>query len=115
MDNATAEYAFVTAFFSYDATVPTGDSSSMMSPAAFISPDQGTFTEQRSLAGSDYGGQRIQSAGMASTNGLSVDTAQKEVQATIDALWKQIMGPVLGYCEVCTLLLHFNVRVNTSA
>lgn len=100
MDNATAEYTFATAFFSYDATIPTGESSgSMMSPAAFLSPDRRTFTEQRSMAGSDYGGQRVRSAGMVSANGLPIDAGQKEAQATVDAIWKQIMDPVLGYCE----------------
>jgi vacuolar protein sorting-associated protein 52 len=99
MDNATAEYSFVTAFFTYDATIPTSDS--IISPPAFLSPDQGIFTEQQSMVGSDYGGQRVRSAGMTSANGLSADTIQKEAQATIDALWKQIMSPVLGYCEVC--------------
>jgi hypothetical protein len=119
MDNATAEYTFVTAFFSYDATVPTSESSSaLMSPTAFLPPDRGTFTEQRSMIGSDYGGQRVRSAGMASTNGLPVDVTQKEAQATVDALWKQIMDPVLGYCEVCPslhLLRHINLGLDICA
>ena len=70
MDNATAEYTFVKAFFSYDAAVPTGElSSSVASPTAFLSPDQGIFTEQQSVVGSDYGDQRVRSAGMPSANG----------------------------------------------
>jgi len=100
MDNATAEYTFLTAFFSYDAIVPTGESSSaMLSPTAFLSPDRGTFTEQRSMVGSDYGGQRVRSAGIASANGLPIDATQKDAQATVDSMWKQIMDPVLAYCE----------------
>lgn len=109
MDNTTAEYTFVNAFFSVDPNVPTGESSSSIaSPIALLSPDRGTFTGQGSMAGSDYGGQRVQSAGMTS---LPNSIAQKEAQATVDALWKQIMDPVLGYCEVCTPLLYSNVRV----
>ena len=115
MDNATAEYTFVTAFFSYDAIGPTSESNSAtLSPTAFLSPDRGTFIERRSTVGSDYGGQRVRSAGMDSANGLPVNATQKEAQATVDALWKQIMDPVLAYCEVCPflhLLLHLNATL----
>jgi hypothetical protein len=112
MDNATAEYTFVKAFFSSDSTVPTDEpSTSVTSPSELLSPDQGAFTEQQSMVGSDYGAQPVRSASTASANGFSVDATQKDAQATVDALWKQIMDPVLGYSEVCLplrLLLHFN-------
>lgn len=104
MDNATAEYTFVTAFFSYDAVIPTDESSNATSPTAFLSPDRGIFTEQRSMVGSDYGGHHVRSAGTTNASGLPVDETQKEAQATVDALWKQIMDPVLAYCEVCPFL-----------
>lgn len=114
MDNATAEYTFVKSFFSYDSTVPISESSTAVtSPSELFSPDQGAFTEQRSMVGSDHGGQPVRSAGMASANEFSVDATQKEVQATADALWKQIMDPVLGYSEVCRPL-HLSHRRFTS-
>lgn len=28
----------------------------------------------------------------------------KEAQSAIETIWKQVMDPVLGYCEVCGLL-----------
>ncbi|KAG6903492.1 hypothetical protein C0995_005515 [Termitomyces sp. Mi166 len=92
MDNATAEYTFVKTFFSVDASLPMKESSNSMLSPPLWSPDRATFADQRSVAGSDYGGQRVVSAGI--VNALNtVETASKEEQAVTDALWKQIMDP----------------------
>lgn len=102
MDNATAEYTFVKMFFSPKVILPTEDSdNSLLSPTLLLSPDRGGFLEQRSISGSDYGGQRNRSASITGNTDFSVDAARKEAQATLDTIWKQIMDPVLGYCEVC--------------
>ncbi|KAG6880364.1 hypothetical protein C0992_007775 [Termitomyces sp. T32_za158] len=101
MDNATSEYTFVKTFFSVEPSLPTKESSnSMLSPLSLRSPDRATFAE-RSMSGSDYGGgggQRSVSAGITGAL-LAAETANKEEQATTDALWKQVMDPVTTYCE----------------
>lgn len=101
MDNATAEYTFVKMFFSPVGALPVEDSdNSLLSPTFLLSPDRGGFLEQRSISGSDYGGQRNRSASITANTDFSVDAARKEAQATLDTIWKQIVDPVLGYCEV---------------
>ncbi|KAI0750654.1 vacuolar sorting protein [Daedaleopsis nitida] len=105
MDNATAEYAFVTAFFSTEPRPPPNkDSSSIMSPP-ILSPTRGEFDEFRSNPGSDIGSDgvsprpRIVSiTSVMGTAGLDQQAANEE-QAALNALWKQIMDPVLDYCQ----------------
>ncbi|RDB22540.1 Vacuolar protein sorting-associated protein 52 A [Hypsizygus marmoreus] len=99
MDNATAEYTFVTAFFSVQTSLPTEESNnSLLSPTTLLSPDRATFADHRSITGSDYGGQRHISTSISSAI-AAAESARKEEQAACDAIWKQIMDPVLGYCE----------------
>ncbi|KAG6911232.1 hypothetical protein DXG01_003099 [Tephrocybe rancida] len=93
MDNATAEYTFLKAFFSVEASIPTEESAtSMLSPPSLQSPDRATFTDHRSMSGSDYGGQRVAPASILSAL-TAAETTRKEEQAGTDALWKQIMDP----------------------
>ena len=107
MDNATAEYAFVTSFFANEPrpALQSKDSTSMMSPP-ILSPTRGEFDEVRSSPGSDFGSeavsprQRVLSiTSVIGATGLDAPTP-KEEQATLNALWKQIMDPVLDYCQV---------------
>ncbi|GLB33953.1 putative vps52 / Sac2 family protein [Lyophyllum shimeji] len=99
MDNATAEYSFVKTFFSSTASLPTEDSkNSLLSPTSVLSPDRATFADNRSVAESDYGTPRVGSASIMSAL-AAAETARKEDRATSDAIWKQIMDPVLTYCE----------------
>ncbi|KAF8897678.1 vacuolar sorting protein [Infundibulicybe gibba] len=99
MDNATAEYTFLRAFFSVEPFMPSEDSkSSLLSPTGLLSPDRGSFTERRSSVGSDYGeprGMPVQPNRSSSSSMIS----SKEERVTIDALWKQILDPVLEYCQ----------------
>ncbi|KAG5716678.1 Vacuolar protein sorting-associated protein 52 like protein [Termitomyces sp. T112] len=98
LDNATSEYTFVKTFFSVEASLPTKESSNSILSPSLQSPDRATFADQRSVAESDYGGQRVVSPGI--VNSLSAaETASKEEQAGTDALWKQVMDPVMTYCE----------------
>jgi hypothetical protein len=99
MDNATAEYTFVTTFFSVDALMsPEEPENALLSPG-LLSPDG---RERRmSVAGSEHGGRRNRAASVVSASGMqSLATAVKEEQASSDAIWKQIMDPVLDYTQV---------------
>ncbi|KAJ7068419.1 vacuolar sorting protein [Mycena amicta] len=109
MDNATAEYAFVAAFFGSEALADstaqdaeTDMDNALLSPA-LLSPRGGE--RRTSAAGSERGvGHRhrassVVSAGASGTQLQALATALKEEQASADAIWKQIMDPVLEYTQ----------------
>ncbi|KAG5635635.1 hypothetical protein H0H81_010569 [Sphagnurus paluster] len=99
MDNATAEYTFVKAFFSFETTLNTQESTqATLSPTSLLSPDRATFADHRSVSGSDYGGQQSRPASIVDTI-AAAEASKKEEKANFDAIWKQIMDPVLVYCE----------------
>jgi hypothetical protein len=117
MDNVTAEYSFVTSFFSQEA--PTLSLSFkehndlMLSPTTTV---KGGFDERRSTIKSEIGGHMSRARSDSTAN--SVYTPQganvKTERAPLDAIWKQIMDPVLEYCQVCnaespsdTTYIHF--------
>ncbi|KAJ3789445.1 vacuolar sorting protein [Lentinula aff. detonsa] len=95
MDNATAEYTFVKTFFTIDSTIPALDSQkSLLSPSSLLSP-----MERQSNAGSDYGGRsRVESASFAGALDSATNAAREE-QANVDAIWRQVFDPVLGYVQ----------------
>ncbi|KAL1694430.1 Sac2 family-domain-containing protein [Schizophyllum commune] len=97
MDNATAEYTFISSFFINEPlqTVASPDSSSLFSPT-LLSPTQ----EHASFGGSELGEKR-RTASVSSFNMTtpSFATAMKEDQAAADSIWKQVMDPVLEYCQ----------------
>ncbi|KAF7332020.1 Vacuolar sorting protein [Mycena kentingensis (nom. inval.)] len=111
MDNATAEYAFVSTFFASEPlSGPDTDGeldNAIMSPT-LLSPDP---RQARRLSGaaSDRGGaghrQRassVISAGAAGTSSAQMQAlaaAVKEEQASADATWKQILDPVIEYTQ----------------
>ncbi|EPT03684.1 hypothetical protein FOMPIDRAFT_1035291 [Fomitopsis schrenkii] len=107
MDNASAEYTFVTSFFCREPHTPIHQrqtSGSIRSPTSLLSPTDGNSEDGHSVVGSDYGSpsrQRINSIGSIMTlteiNGATKDT--KEEQIALNAVWKQIMDPVLDYCQ----------------
>ena len=115
MDNATAEYAFITAFFANEPRPPPSskDPSSVMSPP-ILSPTRTDFDEPRSNPGSDFGGSESVSPRQRLISITSVmgavgldQQSQKEEQAALNALWKQVMHPVLDYCQVlCPLTFN---------
>ncbi|KZT74276.1 Vps52-domain-containing protein [Daedalea quercina L-15889] len=107
MDNASAEYTFVTTFF---CTEPRPfmhqkhSSGSIRSPTSLLSPTDGNSEDGHSVVGSDYGAsprQRITSIGsiMALTDAKDPTKDPKEEQTALNAVWKQIMDPVLEYCQ----------------
>ena len=108
MDNATAEYAFITSFFSNETPGPRPDPVSPAPPAvqSVVSPDGSSFFRIQSPSGSDFGQQQQppSSALSTTTPGLggfmSFVAKSKEDQAVIGTIWKQIMDPVMDYCTV---------------
>ncbi|KAJ7178990.1 vacuolar sorting protein [Mycena filopes] len=100
MDNATAEYAFVTTFFAVDPMSPLeADNNNAMFSPGLLSPGGGE--RRMSVAGSERGGAgRGRSASIVSASGLqSLAAAVKEEQASADSVWKQVMDPVLEYTQ----------------
>lgn len=106
MDNATAEYAFIVAFFRSESFAPPPameTNSALFSPTAtLLSPDVG-FDDRKSNAGSEivthvsrpFGGNEHGSRDVTALPGL-MDKAER---VPLDAIWKQILDPVLEYCK----------------
>lgn len=108
MDNATAEYAFITAFFAIDHSPPvsTKPSDSSIRSPSLLSPTSGEFDETRSNLGSEIGSafrQRVSSINSVMSAGIP-EVSAKEEQAALNAVWKQVMDPVLAYCQVSAQL-----------
>jgi hypothetical protein len=105
MDNAAAEYSFITAFFASELESPTvssprEDTSSFLSPSALLSPIKDGFVERLSNAGSDFGEHMAADNATEETGSDSRRIAKKEEQAFFDTTWKQVLDPVLEYCQV---------------
>ncbi|TFK92227.1 Vps52-domain-containing protein [Polyporus arcularius HHB13444] len=107
MDNATAEYAFITAFFANEPRPPLlskDSSNSIMSPP-ILSPTKEAFDEPRSNPGSDFGSESVSPRRRVTSitgvmNAATQDQqSHKEEQASLHAIWKQVMDPVLDYCQ----------------
>ena len=108
MDNATAEYAFVTSFFSIESIVPPSKSTtdSLFSPTAMLSPTKDVFDDRRSVSVSEIGDQipRPPADSMASiSNAIKSNATLKAERAPLDTIWKHIIDPILEYCQVCIL------------
>lgn len=106
MDNATAEYAFIAAFFRSESFAPPPameTNSAIFSPTAtLLSPDVG-FDDRRSTAGSEIG-THVSRPFSGNGHGPRDVTARpgfmdKTERAPLDAIWKQILDPVLEYCK----------------
>jgi hypothetical protein len=115
MDNATAEYAFIIAFFRSEPIAPLlvnePDSALFSPPATLLSADRG-FDDRRSNAGSEIGthvSRSFRSNGKEPRNATARPSLMdKAERAPLDAIWKQILDPVLEYCKVRHL---FSVRI----
>ncbi|KAG2369588.1 vacuolar sorting protein [Suillus spraguei] len=103
MDNATAEYAFIATFFRSESFAPppaVETNSALFSPTAtLLSPD----FDGRSNAGSEIG-MHVSRPFSGNGNGPRDLIAQpshmdKAERAPLDAIWKQILDPVLEYCK----------------
>lgn len=99
MDNATAEYNFVTTFFKLSQT-----NEPMLAPRkdSLLSPDNVEFADRMSAAASERGGVARSRAGSIispQADGAFSKNAKNEHTALV-AIWKQIFDPVLQYTEV---------------
>jgi hypothetical protein len=96
MDNATAEYTFIKSFFSAEKSIPSQDSlNAIFSPNALLSPE-----ERQSVSGSDYGGRSRSNSVTIPSSPSTTTLAGKDEQATLDAIWKQVLDPVMEYVQV---------------
>ncbi|KXN83742.1 hypothetical protein AN958_00885 [Leucoagaricus sp. SymC.cos] len=100
MDNTTAEYTFLSAFFNVaPLIINVNTNKPIQAPRASLSPEQSAFLELRSSNTLDHGVHRVASAGSTTFSDLAATPSSKEEQATYDSLWKQIFDPVLEYCK----------------
>jgi vacuolar protein sorting-associated protein 52 len=102
MDNATAEYSFVSSFFAPETS--TSPFSSKEKTNSLLSPVDGGFDEQYSLIGQET----VRHTSKAYTDSIvnttpKQSTVVKTERVPLDAIWKQIMDPVLEYCRVCSI------------
>jgi hypothetical protein len=105
MDNATAEYSFVTSFFALETEVSPRSSkdsnNAISSPTATL---KGGVDERRSAIVSEVGEQARRTRADSIANSTYTTPKQSSTLKTervpLDAVWKQIMDPVLEYCQV---------------
>ncbi|KDR83878.1 hypothetical protein GALMADRAFT_236339 [Galerina marginata CBS 339.88] len=100
MDNATAEYSFISTFFSNQKILPPVEPQAPAPPTSMLSPDGGSFSDMRSPVESDFGAIRPLSSTTPGLGGfVSFVAKSKEEIAAIDTIWKQVMDPVMEYCN----------------
>jgi vacuolar protein sorting-associated protein 52 len=96
MDNATSEYTFLKTFFPPEPLV-----SEVEQYNALLSPRSVLSGEDRSAAGSDYGGIRSRTNSFSAPPPIMPSLAPpKDDKSNMDATWKQIFDPVLEYITV---------------
>lgn len=119
LDNGTAEYSFITAFFSSPDALTSSSSrtgndardsnSLLLSPGLLPSPLRSEFEDIRSVGGSEMPTtpkRRVTSFGSAISFATSPGerpangSEAKDEEHVMTAIWKQVLDPVLAYCEV---------------
>lgn len=108
MDNATAEYSFISSFFTSSPSPDNVDASfALLTPNAVVptpaaaTPDTAMFGENRSPVTSDYeGSARHVSLATPALGSMFPPAPSKEDIALVDSIWKQTMDPVMEYCQV---------------
>jgi Vps52 / Sac2 family len=108
MDNAVAEYSFVTAFFNFetDGRIREGITTPF-SPTATIYPGNGGFADPESQGAFYLEGH----ADAQNDTGPTRQASTKVEQANFDAIWKQILDPVLEYCQVRGFVHHCSLAL----
>lgn len=96
LDNATAEYAFLSSFFRQEPPPPRRLGSRVVSGIIFEDPEEHSDTGQDSVPIS-----RTASASIPEGEATKrkPNNAAKEERAFVEGLWKQIMDPALEYCQ----------------
>ena len=101
MDNATAEYTFISTFFTTQTLPPPAEPVPYVPPsAAVLSPDGGTSTDLLSSSASEFETRPLSGTTPGLGGFVSFVAKSKEETAVIDGLWKQTMDPVMEYCQV---------------
>lgn len=120
MDNATAEYTFVTTFFTPPSQ--TLDILALESSGSVFSPsrDSGKFDARRPSLGTETIGsppiRRRESLARSISNEPQLASAaleprnmSKEELSVLTGIWKQIMEPTMIYCQVfCHMLTYLS-------
>lgn len=104
MDNTTAEYTFLSAFFKLAPSIIIDESKSSLTPRELLSPERVLLELDSST--SDCGRQR---SGSMTFSDLAMIPNSKEEQAIYDSLWRQIFDPVLDYCRVNLLFASISL------
>lgn len=99
MDNATAEYSFITTFFSSQ-VAPASDQDSVLS-ASSLPPDCGVVDDRKSIAGSEARTEVASPGPSTGRNGLGrLTDIDKGARNDLGNLWKRVFDPVLEYTKV---------------
>ena len=102
MDNSTAEYVFIKSFFDSHQILPLDVKTSIPSATTPLSPDRASFDDDKSHPGSEVGDYTEKTDIMTASSAASF--APPASKATnVDIIWKQIMDPVLEYCQVSVI------------
>lgn len=96
MDNSTAEYVFIKSFFDNHQILPLDVKTSIPSATTPLSPDRASFDDDKSHSASEVG----DDTGIMTGSSAASFTPPTSKTTNVDIIWKQIMDPVLEYCQV---------------
>lgn len=102
MDNSTAEYVFIKSFFNNYQILSLDVKTSIPSATTPLSPDRTSFDDDRSHPGSEVGDYTEKTGIMTGSSSASF-TPPTSKATSVDIIWKQIMDPVLEYCQVSVI------------
>ncbi|KAL4076112.1 vacuolar sorting protein [Scleroderma citrinum] len=91
MDNTTAEYSFITSFFSFE---PLALADGPELSPALLSPDHDVFDDKRSISGSEARTEVARHNGPGKPANMDKSTRNE-----LGHLWKQVFDPVLEYVK----------------
>ncbi|KAF8351571.1 vacuolar sorting protein [Amanita rubescens] len=95
MDNSTAEYAFIKSFFNNQQIFPLDVKTSVPSATTPLSPDRVSFEDDKTPPRSEVGDEPVVMTG---SSAAPFQPPQSKA-ANVDLIWKQVMDPVLEYCQ----------------
>jgi vacuolar protein sorting-associated protein 52 len=109
MDNATAEYTFVTSFFAPDlgSRLVSKEFLSPSGPVNFLSPP----LDEAEPSASGLGSITPESAVSMTNHNVQSISMSKEDQNTLNGTWKQIMDPAMDHCQVNTTIDSENIPI----
>ncbi len=105
MDNSTAEYAFIKSFFNNQQIFPLDVKTSVPSATTPLSPDRVSFEDDKTPPRSEFGDELEKTVVMTGSSAAPFQPPQTKA-ANVDLIWKQVMDPVLEYCQVGVIACH---------